>query len=76
MPTPKERDAIASLTNAKAHMEALLNRNVRLERTLSTLIKNHCSVKAFVPEDAYRYKSDIRVHEFIDDQAAEAEKVL
>ena len=72
----KDRAAVEAMKNARANMDASLNRIRTLENTLHDARRSIGLYKTYVPAAAYSYGGKDRLHDVMDQSIAEITKVL
>lgn len=68
--------SIAAMQNARKHMDKVLDRNKRLESTLSSALITIENMKGYIPAKAYSYGGSKSLHDKIDEAIADYRKVL
>lgn len=71
-----EKAAVAAMRNAKANMETAFDRIDTLTRALANAATFIESAKKYVPENAWRYRSEERLSTAFDEAAAAARAAL
>lgn len=72
----KERAAVEAMKNARANMDASLNRIRTLEQKLQEALSSLRYYKTFVPAAAYSYEGKKKLHDIMDECAADIMRVL
>ena len=72
----KERAAVEAMKNARANMDASLNRIRTLENTLADARRSISHYKTYVPSAAYSYGGQKKLHDVMDECVADITKVL